>query len=82
MFRPVLRTCTRSIASLRPGVARRFASATSNAVFNWEDPLASRNLLTEDELAISDTAEKYCQEHLAPRVLRMYPLSPLQTLVL
>jgi glutaryl-CoA dehydrogenase len=39
-------------------------------VFDWEDPLGSKNLFTEDELAIADTAEKYCQEQLVPRVLR------------
>ena len=49
--------------------ARRLAS-TDAAVFDWQDPLGSRNLLTEDEIAIADTAERYCQERLLPRVLR------------
>ena len=43
----------------------------STSVFNWEDPLASNNLLTEEELAIAETAERYCQERMLPRVLRM-----------
>lgn len=69
MFRPVLRTCARSAAQLRPMAARSFASAPTNT-FNWEDPLYSKNLLTEEELAIGETAERYCQERLAPRILR------------
>ncbi|CAM1509116.1 Fc.00g028550.m01.CDS01 [Cosmosporella sp. VM-42] len=71
MFRPILRTCTRTIAPLRIGAVRTFASG-SGPVFDWEDPLASKNILTEEELAISETAERYCQERLAPRVLQAY----------
>lgn len=51
--------------------ARTYASASPATQFNWEDPLGSKNLLTEEELAISETAERYCQEQLLPRVLRM-----------
>lgn len=50
---------------------RTFAAATG-PTFNWEDPLASKNLLTEEEQAIGETAERYCQEQLAPRVLRTH----------
>lgn len=32
----------------------------------------AKALLTEEELAIADTAEKYCQEQLLPRVLQAY----------
>ncbi|KAI0475514.1 glutaryl-CoA dehydrogenase [Xylariaceae sp. FL0804] len=85
MFRPIvprLRCCRPSLAAgLTPtqiraspaavGAARGYASASA-PVFDWEDPLASKNLLTEDELAISETAERYCQEQLAPRVLEAY----------
>lgn len=53
--------------SLKP---RSYASASPISQFDWEDPLASKNLLTEEELAISETAERYCQEQLLPRVLR------------
>lgn len=70
MFRPILRQCARRAAiPLRPCAARTFASA-SGPTFNWEDPLASNNLLTEEERAIGETAERYCQEQLLPRVLR------------
>ncbi|EAQ83202.1 hypothetical protein CHGG_09606 [Chaetomium globosum CBS 148.51] len=51
---------------------RTYASTSPISQFNWEDPLASKNLLTEEELAISETAERYCQEQLLPRVLQAY----------
>ncbi|KAI9799208.1 MAG: hypothetical protein M1825_004851 [Sarcosagium campestre] len=44
----------------------------SMAVFNWEDPLSSTDLFTEEELAIQETAKSYCQERLLPRVLEAY----------
>ncbi|KAI0418954.1 mitochondrial glutaryl-CoA dehydrogenase-like protein [Xylaria grammica] len=50
---------------------RNYASS-SGPTFDWEDPLASKSLLTEEELAISETAERYCQERLLPRVLQAY----------
>lgn len=40
--------------------------------FDWTDPLNANNLFTEEELAISETAESYCQERLLPRVLDAY----------
>lgn len=77
MFRPICRSGARQLAARarRPIVSRTFASAAKSGscgpVFNWEDPLASNNLLTEEELAIAETAERYCQERMLPRVLRM-----------
>lgn len=70
MFRPVLRNLPRTTAAIRPAAVRTFASA-SGPTFNWEDPLNSKNLFTEEELAIGETAERYCQERMLPRVLRM-----------
>ncbi|KAL2210994.1 acyl-CoA dehydrogenase NM domain-like protein [Sarocladium strictum] len=70
MFRPILRHAPR-LALRRPVATRTFASA-SGPTFNWEDPLASSNLLTEEELAIAETAERYCQERMLPRVLQAY----------
>lgn len=32
----------------------------------------SKTLLTSEETAIAETAERYCQEQLLPRVLRMF----------
>ena len=56
----------------RPGSTRdrRVFGTTTRLAFNWEDPLESRSLLTEEEIAIAETAESYCQEKLLPRVLR------------
>ncbi|KAH9833484.1 acyl-CoA dehydrogenase domain-containing protein [Rhodofomes roseus] len=39
------------------------------AKFYWEDPLSLDSLLTEEEVAIRDTARAFCQEHLMPKVL-------------
>ncbi|KAK8125882.1 glutaryl- dehydrogenase protein [Apiospora kogelbergensis] len=73
MFRPAVRRCARPFAASlsQCRVARSYASA-SNPTFDWEDPLSSKTLLTEDELAISETAERYCQERVLPRVLEAY----------
>lgn len=68
MYRTVLSRCARhSTPALRRGYA---AAAASAPPFDWQDPLDAKSLLTEDEIAISETAEKYCQEQLLPRVLR------------
>lgn len=48
-------------------IGRRYASTPS--AFDWKDPLGANNLYTEDELAIAETAESYCQERMLPRVL-------------
>lgn len=72
MFRPALRKCTKPLAaSLRHAQAARSYASAGHPAFDWQDPLASKNLLTEEELAISETAERYCQERLRPRVLGM-----------
>ncbi|TDZ14024.1 Glutaryl-CoA dehydrogenase [Colletotrichum spinosum] len=73
MYRLASRTFARPcVASRSVPVARSFASASIGPVFDWEDPLNSKNLLTEEELAISETAERYCQERMLPRVLQAY----------
>ncbi|KAI0800360.1 acyl-CoA dehydrogenase domain-containing protein [Fomes fomentarius] len=60
------RTCT--ARALRGVVSnRRMASGT--AKFHWEDPLNAEGLLTEEEVAIRDTARAFCQENLLPRVI-------------
>ncbi|KAI0122698.1 putative glutaryl-CoA dehydrogenase [Daldinia grandis] len=74
MFRPVISRISRPLAvPARQCQAfnRSYASASKSS-FDWEDPLASKGLLTEEELAISETAERYCQERLLPRVLQAY----------
>ncbi|KAL9012525.1 MAG: hypothetical protein Q9173_002718 [Seirophora scorigena] len=69
MYKYALR---RHFAATRPfhAIGRRWAHAPS--VFNWEDPLDSNSLFTEEELAIHETAKSYCQEHMLPRVLDAY----------
>ncbi|PVH99064.1 glutaryl-CoA dehydrogenase-like protein [Periconia macrospinosa] len=42
------------------------------APFDWKDPLGVSNMYTEEELAIAETAESYCQERMLPRVLDAY----------
>ncbi|KAL8735612.1 MAG: hypothetical protein Q9166_000781 [cf. Caloplaca sp. 2 TL-2023] len=62
----------RHFATMTPvhGIGKRWAHAPS--VFNWEDPLDSDSLFTEEELAIQDTAKSYAQDRLLPRVLDAY----------
>ncbi|KIW05525.1 uncharacterized protein PV09_03406 [Verruconis gallopava] len=50
----------------------RARSLHAPAAFNWKDPLGASNMYTEDELAIAETAEAYCQDRLLPRVLEAY----------
>lgn len=53
--------------------AYRAASSSSKFVpFNREDPFNWESLLTEEEIAIRDTARDYCQENLLPRVVEAY----------
>ena len=42
---------------------------TTPVSFDWKDPLNANSLLTDEEQAISETAESYCQERMLPRVL-------------
>ncbi|KAK3321527.1 glutaryl-CoA dehydrogenase [Apodospora peruviana] len=78
MSRFLTKTCPRLIlAGCLPAPAARSArtyasTASPISQFDWEDPLLSKNLLTGEEVAISETAERYCQEQMLPRVLRAY----------
>jgi glutaryl-CoA dehydrogenase len=68
MFRPL---CTRAAARLNTAgrsVAAGSRYASTYTTFDWKDPLGSNNMFTEEELAIAETAESYCQERLLPRV--------------
>lgn len=44
----------------------------STVAFDWQDPLNLASQLTEEELAIHETANSYCQERMLPRVLDAY----------
>lgn len=71
MYRSITRCTARQLTtSARPVAARGYAEHATTRAFNWEDPLGSQSLFTEEELAISETAESYCQERMLPRVLR------------
>ena len=74
MYRPLIRsTVGRQLTAgaTRSAAVRSYASAHATPQpFNWEDPLNAASLFTEEELAISETAEAYCQERMLPRVLR------------
>ena len=60
---------------------KRFAHAP--VPFNWEDPFDSASLLTEEELAVQETAKSYCQQRILPRVLGMlsFPATPFFRLI-
>ncbi len=45
------------------------AASVKLAAFDWEDPLALNAQLTEEEQMIRDSAQRYCQDKLMPRVL-------------
>ena len=50
-------------ADNKPGKARKLGP------FKWDDPLLLEDLLSEDERAIRDAAQAYCQDKLFTRVL-------------
>uniref|UniRef100_A0A7S2HR54 glutaryl-CoA dehydrogenase (ETF) n=1 Tax=Helicotheca tamesis TaxID=374047 RepID=A0A7S2HR54_9STRA len=37
--------------------------------YEWEDPLRLKTVLTEDEIAIQDSAYSFCQQELQPKIL-------------
>ena len=45
------------------------AIPTTQAAFQWDDPLLLEDLLTDDERMVRDTAQAYCRDKLMPRVL-------------
>ncbi|KAH7118809.1 glutaryl-CoA dehydrogenase-like protein [Dendryphion nanum] len=72
MFKPVSRLAARQLSSTgRLAVlGRRHLHAPVS--FDWKDPLGASNTFSEEELAIAETAESYCQERMLPRVLEAY----------
>jgi len=44
----------------------------NKASFNWMDPLLLEQQLSEEERMVRQTAERYCQDRLAPRVLEAF----------
>ncbi|KAI4132523.1 MAG: hypothetical protein LQ347_002544 [Umbilicaria vellea] len=72
MIRNTLRHSTQCLgsAAAAPSLGRRYLNAPVK--FDWQDPLGSANLFTEEEVAIQETARDYCQERMLPRVLEAY----------
>ncbi|CAD6504925.1 BgTH12-00424 [Blumeria graminis f. sp. triticale] len=52
--------------------AKNYSQHVTKPRFKWDDPLNIQAFLTEEEIAIQQTAESYCQERLSPRVLQSY----------
>ena len=73
MFQPLPRLAARQLSRRTRHVfqPRRGYAMEKSEPFDWKDPLRAANNFTEEELQISETAEAYCQERMAPRVLGM-----------
>lgn len=69
MFKPIQRQLWRNVGRHGRVAAPRRSYASAQEPFDWKDPLRASNLFTEEEVAIAETAETYCQEQMAPRVL-------------
>ena len=70
MFGKIVRSSAgRLQVASRHVATRSYAAHVTPQPFNWQDPLGSMNLLTDEELAIAETAESYCQERMLPRIL-------------
>ncbi|KAF0410766.1 Glutaryl-CoA dehydrogenase [Gigaspora margarita] len=75
MFRlvhSILKNFKGPLSPLRKASLFRSMSTQTSAKYNWEDPLSLESQLTEEEIAIRDSARQYCQEKLFPRVLEAY----------
>ncbi|KAI4728283.1 glutaryl-CoA dehydrogenase-like protein [Aureobasidium sp. EXF-10728] len=72
MFKSVARQTARQLCSRGPAASIARRHAHTPVAFDWTDPLGASNMFTEEELAISETAESYCQERMLPRVLDAY----------
>ncbi len=43
------------------------------ATFDWQDPLLLDGQLADDSQTVQDTAHRYCQDKLIPRVQQSFP---------
>ncbi|VVT46871.1 uncharacterized protein SAPINGB_P001429 [Magnusiomyces paraingens] len=71
MINSTLRNIPRLASS---STARCFSTSrvAAKAQFNWENPFRLDTLLTDEELAVSQSAREYCRDKLYPRVLEDY----------
>ncbi|HCE29870.1 MAG: acyl-CoA dehydrogenase [Verminephrobacter sp.] len=53
----------------------------AHAAFQWNDPFLLDQQLTDDERAIRDAANAYCQDKLAPRVLEAFRHEKMDTTI-
>ena len=67
MFKSLSLRAARRVAQPSSLAARRHLHTP--VAFDWKDPLGAHNLYTEEETAIAEVAEEYCQERMLPRVL-------------
>ncbi|KAH9861872.1 hypothetical protein J1614_011625 [Plenodomus biglobosus] len=72
MLRPLYRHAARQLSVPVRSAATGKRCMHTPVAFDWKDPLNASNLFTEEELAIAETAESYCQERMLPRVLDAY----------
>ncbi|CAI6334942.1 unnamed protein product [Periconia digitata] len=71
--KPIRRESARQLRRInRPATVQCIRHLHAPTSFDWKDPLGVSNLYTEEELAIAETAESYCQERMLPRVLDAY----------
>lgn len=59
-----------TLSAARLNAVRTMAAGAKFAPYDWQDPLKMQGLLTDEELAIHETARNYAQEKLVPRVLK------------
>lgn len=69
MFRPLCRQAARQLDTTSRSTIAKRRHLHAPVSFDWKDPLGAANNYTEEELAIAETAESYCQERMLPRVL-------------
>jgi glutaryl-CoA dehydrogenase len=72
MLRPLCRQAARQLNAPARSAAIGKRSMHTPVSFDWTDPLDAKSLFTEEEIAISETAEAYCQERMLPRVLGIF----------
>jgi glutaryl-CoA dehydrogenase len=69
MFRQLSKHAARQLNAPARSAAIAKRSMHTPVSFDWTDPLNAKSLFTDEEIAISETAESYCQERMLPRVL-------------
>ncbi|KAF9732959.1 glutaryl dehydrogenase [Paraphaeosphaeria minitans] len=69
MFKPICRQAARQLTSTKRAAIAGRRHLHAPVSFDWKDPLNVANNYTDEELAIAETAESYCQERMLPRVL-------------